>query len=96
MKQLRVNTWFATFLMFVFALLQMPLWAQEGNTGTGNNNTNTTTSETTTSTTTTYWYTEPWVWVVGGAVLLLIIVALVRGSGSTDREVHRTTVIKDH
>jgi len=94
MKQLRVSSVFATLLTFVFALLQMPIWAQEGNTG--NNNTSTTTSETTTSTTTTYWYTEPWVWVVGGAVLLLIIVALVRGSGSSDREVHRTTVIKDH
>ena len=93
MKQLRVNTIIATLLTFVFALLQMPLFAQEGNTG---NNTSSSTTETSTTTTTTYWYTEPWVWVVGGAVLLLIIVALVRGSGSSDREVHRTTVIKDH
>lgn len=93
MKQLRLSTVFSLLLLFVFALLQMPLFAQEGNTG---NNTATTTTETSTSTTTTYWYTEPWVWVVGGAVLLLIIVALVRSGGSTDREVHRTTVIKDH
>lgn len=94
MKLLRVNTLFTTLLLFVFALLQMPLWAQEGTTG-NNTNTSTTTSETSTTTTTTYWYTEPWVWVVGGAVLLLIIVALVRSGGTSDREVHRTTVIKD-
>jgi hypothetical protein len=91
--KLRLNTVLTTLMMFVFALLQIPLWAQEGNTG-GNDNTTTSTT-TTETTTTTYWYTEPWVWVVGGAVLLLIIVALVRGSGSGDREVHRTTVIKD-
>ena len=95
MKQLRLYTWFATLMTFVFALLQIPVWAQEGNSGT-DNNTSTVTSETSTTTTTTYWYTEPWFWVVCGAVLLLIIIALVRGSGSSDREVHRTTVIKDH
>lgn len=92
MKQ-RLNTVLTTLMMFVFALLQFPLWAQEG--GSGGTNNNTTSTTTTETTTTTYWYTEPWVWVVGGAVLLLIIVALVRGSGSNDREVHRTTVVKD-
>ncbi len=29
--------------------------------------------------TTTTWYEEPWMWVVGGAVFLIIIIALVRG-----------------
>ena len=41
----------------------------------------------TTSTTTIQehtWYTQPWVWVVGGAVLLLLIVALVRSSGPSN------------
>lgn len=28
------------------------------------------------------WYTQPWMWVVGGAVFLIIIVALVRGKSS--------------
>ena len=42
-------------------------------------------SSSTTSTTTTdqMWYTQPWVWIVGGAILLLIIVALVRGNNGT-------------
>ena len=25
------------------------------------------------------WYTQPWVWIVGGAVFLLLLVALLRG-----------------
>jgi hypothetical protein len=29
----------------------------------------------------TTWYTQPWVWVVGGAVFILLLVALLRGGG---------------
>ena len=43
------------------------------------------------TTTTTDWYMEPWVWAVGGAVLLIILVALLRGGTNRDT---RTTVIK--
>lgn len=89
MKNLRLSTVYSTLLFFVFALLQIPIWAQDST------NTNVTVTESSTTTTTT-WYTEPWVWVVGGAVILLIIVALVRsGNSGTDREVQRTTIIKD-
>ena len=28
------------------------------------------------------WYAQPWVWVVGGAVFLLLLVALLRGNGN--------------
>lgn len=28
------------------------------------------------------WYTSPWVWIVGAAVFILLLVALTRGSGS--------------
>ena len=27
------------------------------------------------------WYAQPWVWIVGGAVFIIILVALLRGSG---------------
>ena len=27
------------------------------------------------------WYTAPWVWIVGAAVFILLLVALTRGSG---------------
>ncbi len=30
------------------------------------------------------WYTRPWVWIVGGAVFLLLLVALLRGGGKKD------------
>ena len=30
----------------------------------------------------TQWYGQPWVWVVGGAVFILLLVALLRGGGS--------------
>jgi hypothetical protein len=28
------------------------------------------------------WYSQPWVWIVGGAVFILLLVALIRGGGS--------------
>lgn len=30
------------------------------------------------------WYTQPWVWIVGGAVFILLLVALLRGSGKKE------------
>jgi hypothetical protein len=28
------------------------------------------------------WYTQPWVWIVGGAVFILLLVALLRGNSN--------------
>ncbi len=30
------------------------------------------------------WYQQPWVWIVGGAVFILLLVALIRGGGKKD------------
>ncbi len=30
------------------------------------------------------WYQQPWVWIVGGAVFILLLVALLRGGGKKD------------
>jgi hypothetical protein len=30
------------------------------------------------------WYTAPWVWIVGGAVFILLLVALLRGNRRSD------------
>jgi len=30
------------------------------------------------------WYSSPWVWIVGGAVFILLLVALLRGNNSKD------------
>ena len=32
------------------------------------------------------WYTQPWVWVVGAAVFILLLVALLRGGGREKAE----------
>jgi apolipoprotein N-acyltransferase len=32
------------------------------------------------------WYAQPWVWIVGGAVFILLLVALLRGGGSRAKE----------
>ena len=41
------------------------------------------TSHSTVTTTETTWYAEPWVWAVGAAIFIIIIVALVRGNDSS-------------
>ncbi|HEY6954468.1 MAG TPA: hypothetical protein VI385_04455 [Flavisolibacter sp.] len=42
------------------------------------------------------WYASPWVWIVGAAVFILLLVALTSGSrGSSDRVVEKRTVIRD-
>jgi hypothetical protein len=30
------------------------------------------------------WYTSPWVWIIGSAVFILLLVALLRGNGARD------------
>ena len=30
------------------------------------------------------WYQQPWVWIVGGAVFILLLVALIRGGGKKE------------
>jgi cell division protein FtsW (lipid II flippase) len=87
MKILAMSSLYKICFAFILSLTQFGVWAQDS-TGV------TVTKTTTTTTNTSEWYTEPWVWVVGGAVLLIILVALLRGGNST-KEVTRTTVIKE-
>ena len=77
-----------TFLMLTF--MQALAFAQDS-TGGGNSSSSSTTSTTTTTET---WYTQPWVWIVGGAVLLLLIVALMRGNSNSDTRSDKVTVTK--
>lgn len=80
---------------FTVLLLSMPFALVYAQDSTGSSTTITTKESTTT--TTTEWYTQPWVWIVGGAVFIIILVALLRGNSSKDKtEISRsTTVIKD-
>ena len=89
MKKISFSLGYKLFLAFVFSCLQVVLWAQDNPTQ------NTTSTKTTTTTTETVWYTQPWVWIVGGAVFLIILVALLRGNSTSNTE-SRTTVIKDN
>ena len=83
MKQISVRWGYKIFLAIFFTCMQVVLWAQD----------QTVTTKTTESTT-TQWYSSPWVWVAGGAVFIIILVALMRGNSSTSET--RTTVIKDN
>lgn len=104
MKQLTRAFSYKTFVTFLMlTLINAVTWAQDnGGSGTGGSGstggssgggTSTSTSSTTSITQTDTWYTQPWVWVVGGIILLLLIVALTRGNSSTGRS-DKVTVSK--
>jgi len=82
-------------LFFFFAFMNATvLFAQEGG-GSGDASVSISKTTTTTTTASEDWYTSPWVWIVGAAVFILLLVALVRGGSSGRSEVHRTTIRKD-
>ena len=37
----------------------------------------------------------PWLWVVGGIVLLVLLIALLGGRGGTDRIVEKKTIVRE-
>ena len=53
-----------------------------------------TTTTSTSSTTERMWYMEPWAWIVGGIILLLIIFLAARGNGDKSTASDRVTVTK--
>lgn len=72
-----------SFLLFTF--IQTMLWAQDQTTESSSS----TTKVTVTDDGGSNWYTNPIVWIVGAAIFILLLVALLR-SGSGDRTVTRT------
>ncbi|RYZ24703.1 MAG: hypothetical protein EOO10_20125 [Chitinophagaceae bacterium] len=106
MKQ-RILTLQALFFLLVFNLFSLLVFAQENSETTGES---TTTSKTTTTKTTDIdisadngtgeWYTQPWIWIVGAAVFILLLIALLRGGGrdtvtTSDRVTVKKTVERD-
>jgi hypothetical protein len=83
MKQLSAASLRNFAALVILCLLQTVVMAQD------TSNSTSTRVETTTTTKET-WYAEPWVWVVGGAVLILILVALLRGNSSRRTDASRT------
>lgn len=100
MKQVTRTTAFKNFIaLFMLCCVQTIIWAQDST------STSTTTSSTDVkiSEGSENWYASPWVWVIGGALFILLLVALTRGSGSrraadtssTDRVTVTKTVRRD-
>jgi hypothetical protein len=92
MKRILINMTYRLLFVFVSSFLMVVASAQDS---TGS--VKTTTTKSTTTTTSSDWYMQPWVWAVGGAVFLIILIALLRGNSNKDTSVTntRTTVIKD-
>lgn len=86
-------------LAFSFSCLCIAtsLWSQDS--GTTQTTTTTKTTKTTDISVTTDnndWYTQPWVWIVGAAVFILLLVALLNGSRRRDSVIVDKTVEKDN
>jgi hypothetical protein len=95
MKSIFLKKAFPYMLVLLFSLFQLTMFAQNTGTSGSDDGGTSKTVTTETTTTTTEWYTQPWVWIVGAAVLIIVLVALLRGNSNDTREVSRTTVIKD-
>lgn len=76
-------------MSLVFVLIQTVLWAQDSGSSTSSTKTDVTV-------TSNQWYASPWVWVVGAAVFILLLVALLGGNRSrgTDTTSDRVTITK--
>lgn len=88
--------------LLVFTFFQLILWAQEAPSqeGTTTESSSSSTKVTITEETSSDWYTNPIVWVVGGAVFILLLVALLRSGGDrsasrTDRVTYKEKVVRD-
>ena len=78
---------FAT--LIIFTLIQTVLWAQDnGGTESSSSTTTSTTKVRITEEQTADWYTSPWLWIVGAAVFILLLIALLRGGGSDRTATH--------
>ena len=72
-------------LFFILAVSSLSALAQD-NTGSG------TKTVTKTETSSTNFHVEPWMWIVGGVVLIVLLIALLGGRSSSVKE---TTIIKE-
>jgi hypothetical protein len=83
------------FLLVFFNLVQMALWAQDqGSSSTTSTSSSSKTEINVSDSTGTEWYTSPWVWIVGAALFILLLVALLSGRGSDTVTRDRVTVKK--
>ena len=89
MKQLTKFSAVRSFLtLLCLVVFQAALIAQDAQPG------STSSTTVTKHETTTYWYASPWVWVVGAAIFILLLVALLKGSGRSSSTSDRVSVTK--
>ena len=93
MKQLTKGLCYKSLLTFLMiAFVQTVIWAQDNSASSSS----TTKSVKVTTEEGANWYASPLIWIVGAAIFILLLVALLRGgnSGSTDSRTERVTVTK--
>ena len=80
--------------LLVFNFIQVALWAQDSTSTTTSSSSSTKSVDV--SMTSDNWYASPWVWIIGAAVFILLLVALLGGNRgrSTDTSSDRVTVTK--
>lgn len=94
------------FTLVLFSLFQLAVMAQDNSGGGSGSSSSTTSTQSSKSvdvsvSESTDWYTSPWVWIVGAAVFVLLLVALLSGgrsrrsAASTDRVTVTKTVERD-
>lgn len=88
MKQSNPQIAFKSLMAFALFLFMQTLAIAQGDAGSSTQVTKTSTSITNT------WYAEPWVWVVAGAVFILLLVALMKGGSRTATNTERVSVTK--
>lgn len=82
------------FLLFACGLSAV-LWAQESGENSSGSSSSSTTTSVHTSSGSTVWYTQPWVWIIGGAVFILLLVALLNSGKSRDTVTSERTTVRE-
>ena len=94
MKQpVQFFAWKPFFIVLFLSLISLAIWGQgEGSGGTESSTTTTTTRSTSVNVLDNNgaWYNSPWVWVVGAAVFILLLVALLSNKGRDTVRVSKT------
>ena len=91
MKQITKGLTFKSLMTFLMiAFFQTILFAQESGGSESASGSSTTTKSVSITSQSNDWYASPWVWVVGAAVFILLLVALLRGRGDSATSASRT------
>ena len=97
MKPLKQTGLRLSFFLLSF-FVSFALWAQDQTDGSSSSSTSTSTKTTNihlSADNGNAWYTQPWVWVIGAAVFILLLVALLNGNKGRDTVTTERTTIRD-